>query len=104
MYGAGFGPEGLDSAPAGDGTDTSFVYRVDTRRCAIDKVIPVGAVPKYVAVTPGRQDRARDNWCTCDLSVIDVATPTEVTAHPARARYPRGIAVVARQRARPTSR
>ena len=52
MYGAGYGPEGLDSCRAGDGTSPSTVYRIDTTTFAIDRVVEVGAVPKYVAVTP----------------------------------------------------
>ena len=48
MYGKGFGPEGLDTCTAGDGTATSLVYRVDTQPFAVDRVVPVGAVPKYV--------------------------------------------------------
>ena len=42
---------------------------------AIDQVIPVGAVPKYVAVTPDDKTVLVTNWCSWDLSVIDVATP-----------------------------
>ena len=41
MYGAGFGPEGSDNCHAGDGTDTSFVYRIDIATLATDAVIPV---------------------------------------------------------------
>ena len=92
MYGAGFGPEGLDSCTPSDGTDTSFVYRVDTRTKRIDQVIPVGAVPKYVAVTPDDRTVLVTNWCTWDLSIIDVATH-RVTATVPLDRYPRGIAV-----------
>ena len=45
MYGKGFGPEGLDTCTAGDGTETSFVYQVNTSTFAIEKVVAVGAVP-----------------------------------------------------------
>ena len=30
----------------------SFVYRIDVAKLEIDGVVPVGKVPKYVAVTP----------------------------------------------------
>ncbi len=52
MYGEGFGPEGDDDCVPGDGYDSSFVYRIDVASLAVDQVIPVGSVPKYVAVTP----------------------------------------------------
>ena len=83
MYGAGFGPEGLDSCTPASGTDPSFVYRIDMRTKAIDQVIPVGAVPKYVAVTPDDKTVLVTNWCSWDLSVIDVATH-RVTSHRSR--------------------
>jgi YVTN family beta-propeller protein len=92
MYGAGFGPEGLDSCTPASGTDPSFVYRIDMRTKAIDQVIPVGAVPKYVAVTPDDRTVLVTNWCSWDLSVIDVATH-RVTSTVPLDRYPRGIAV-----------
>lgn len=92
MYGDGFGPEGSDHCVAGDGTDTSFVYRVDVKTAKIDQVIAVGAVPKYVAVTPDGTKVLVSNWCTWDLSVIDVAKGEEVKRVPLD-RYPRGIAV-----------
>src|SRR3954468_7393540 len=52
MYGKGFGPEGTDSCTAASKIDSSFLYRVDTQTLAIDQVIAVGRVPKYVAITP----------------------------------------------------
>ena len=88
MYGAGFGPEGSDSCTPDTGVDESFVYRVDTTTFAIDQVIAVGAVPKYVAVTPDGATVLVTNWCTWDLSIIDVATATEVARVPI-GRYPR---------------
>ncbi len=56
MYGTGFGPEGMDtctpaSAEAAGDTD-SYVYRINTSTLAIDQVIEVGLVPKYLAVSP----------------------------------------------------
>ena len=57
----------------------------------IDQVIPVGEVPKYVAVTPDDKHVLVTNWCSFDLSVVDVATHKEVAQVPI-GRYPRGIA------------
>jgi YVTN family beta-propeller protein len=92
MYGAGFGPEGDDSCDASQRFDDSFVYRIDVASKVIDQVIPVGAVPKYVEVTPNGQYVLVTNWCSYDLTVIDTAAGRAV----ARVRlgvYPRGVAV-----------
>jgi YVTN family beta-propeller protein len=93
MYGTGYGPEGLDTCTKGDGTSPSTVYRVDTTTFAIDKVVAVGAVPKYVAVTPDGKRVLVTNWCSWDLSVIDASTAKEVARIPLGGKYPRGIAV-----------
>ena len=92
MYGAGFGPEGSDECRAGDGTSESFLYRLDMRRLAIDGVAAVGAVPKYVAVTPNGRQVLVTNWCSFALSVVDRAQMREVRRIPLGA-YPRGIVV-----------
>ncbi len=93
MYGANFGPEGLDSCQKGDGTDESFVYKINTETYAIEKVVPVGAVPKYVAVTPNGNLVLVTNWCTWDLSIIDTAANREVARVSLPGTYPRGIVV-----------
>ena len=60
MYGAGFGPEGHDTLLARrPATTTRYTYRIDTETFAIDQAIKVGAVPKYVAVTPDDTQGAR---------------------------------------------
>ncbi|MGI8939582.1 MAG: cytochrome D1 domain-containing protein [Iamia sp.] len=92
MYGEGFGPEGGDACTPESGTEESFLYRVDTERFEIDQVIPVGAVPKYVAITPDGATVLVTNWCTYDMSVVDVASAQEVARVPI-GRYPRGIVV-----------
>ena len=93
MYGSGFGPEGKDKCSPGDGTSTSFLYRIDVATLAITHVIPVGAVPKYVAATPDGSKVLVSNWCTWDLSIIDTKTNTEIRKVSLNGRYPRGIAV-----------
>lgn len=93
MYGSGFGPEGKDSCRPGDGTDESFVYRIDVPSAEIRNVIRVGAVPKYVAATPDGSKVLVSNWCTFDLSVIDTRTNAEVKRVPLGGNYPRGIVV-----------
>jgi DNA-binding beta-propeller fold protein YncE len=51
MYGPGYGNAGNDTCEPG-AWDDSFVYRIATDDMSIDQVIAVGAVPKYVALTP----------------------------------------------------
>lgn len=91
MYGPGF-REGSDTCSPDDGYPDSFVYRIDTTTLEIDQVIEVGAVPKYLAVTPDGGTLLVTNWCSYDLSVVDTATAAEVRRIPL-GRYPRGIAV-----------
>jgi YVTN family beta-propeller protein len=93
MYGRNFGPEGSDSCTPSSQPDKSFLYRIDTEKLVIDQVIPVGAVPKYVAVTPDDKTVLVTNWCSWDLSVVDVATAKVRKTIPLNGAYPRGIAV-----------
>ena len=92
MYGPGFSRPGDDVCSPSSRIDDSFVYRIDVARLAIDQVIPVGAVPKYVATTPDGRLVLVTNWCSYDLSVIDTASGREVERLKMGA-YPRGIAV-----------
>jgi YVTN family beta-propeller protein len=92
MYGSGFGREGTDTCSPASGYSPSFVYRLNVATLQIDKVIPVGEVPKYVAVTPDDRYLLVTNWCSYDLSVVDTKTDVEVKRIPLGA-YPRGIAV-----------
>jgi YVTN family beta-propeller protein len=96
MYGTGFGPEGSDectpaSAQAAGDTD-SYVYRINVSTLAIDQVIKVGLVPKFMAVTPNDRYLLVSNWCSYDLSIVDIAKAKEIARLPMGA-YPRGIAV-----------
>ena len=91
MYGPGF-TEGSDTCTPRSGYRDSFVYRIDTRSLEIDQMIEVGAVPKYLAVTPDGKTLLVTNWCSYDLSVVDVTTAAEMRRIP-MGRYPRGIAV-----------
>ena len=91
MYGPGFGNPGDDGCSDGD-WDQSFLYRIDIAEAEIDQVIQVGAVPKFVAVTPDDRTVLVTNWCTYDLSVVDTETGEEDPADRHRP-LPRGIAV-----------
>lgn len=92
MYGPGFS-EGKDSCSPGDGTTTSYLYRISTQTWKIDQVIPAGAVPKYVAVTPDGSKVLATNWCTWDMTIADTATGQVIRTVKINGRYPRGIAV-----------
>lgn len=91
MYGPGF-REGSDKCSPSDGTPPSYLYRISTETWKIDQVVPAGAVPKYVAVTPDGAKVLATNWCTWDLTIADTETGT-VTDTIDIGRYPRGIAV-----------
>ena len=91
MYGSGFDNPGSDSCP-GSGNDDSFVYRISTATLTIDQVIKVGAVPKYVAVSPDNTKVLVTNWCTYDMSIIDVASGVEIS-RVKLGRYPRGVVI-----------
>lgn len=97
MYGAGFAHEGHDVGGPSSGFDKSFVYRLDLATLKVDQVIAVGAVPKYVAVTPDGRYTLVSNWASYTLSVIDNARARVVHSLPIGA-YPRGIAVDAQSR------
>ena len=81
MYGPGFGPEGSDVCSPASGYDRSFVYRIPLASLEID-ALPVGAVPKVVAVTRDGRYVLASNWCSYDLSVISTRRGREVRRVP----------------------
>ncbi|MEZ5227239.1 MAG: hypothetical protein R2710_11345 [Acidimicrobiales bacterium] len=96
MYGQGFNADPGDSCNNDEG-DPSYVYRLDLSKVAdpsavIDRAYLVGSVPKYVAVSPDDRLLLVTNWCTFDLSVIDLTTETTV-ATIELGRHPRGLAI-----------
>ncbi len=90
-YGPGF-REGDDTCTPADGVPSSFLYRIGTDDWRIDQVVPVGAVPKYVAVTPDDRRVLTTNWCSWDLTVSSTDDGRELASIDL-GRYPRGIAV-----------
>jgi YVTN family beta-propeller protein len=92
MYGSGFNNPGSDKCSPSQKTDNSFLYRISTDNLAIDQVIEVGSVPKFVATSPDNQFALVSNWCSWDLSVVDIQQNQEVRRIKL-GRYPRGIAV-----------
>ena len=91
MYGNGWNPVADDSCQGND-WDPSFVYRIDTATFAIDQVIMVGAVPKYLAVSPDNRFVVVSNFCSQDVSIVDIASGVEVQRIVVGL-HPRGIAI-----------
>lgn len=91
MYGDDYGRAGGDGCDLAD-WDESFVYRVSVQSLEVDQVIAVGAVPKFLAITPDDGRVLVSNWCSFDLSVIDTGDGKEINRVPL-GRHPRGIAV-----------
>ena len=97
MYGPGFGPEGTDDCQPSNHIDASYVYRIETRTWKVDQAIKVGAVPKYVAMTPDARTLLITNWCSATMSIVDTATAQEVGTV-TLGRNPRGIAITSDSR------
>ncbi|MCE0486361.1 YncE family protein [Ornithinimicrobium sediminis] len=93
MYGQGFGVEGFDNCTPDSGVGASMLYRFDAEDMAWDQVIEVGAVPKYVDITPDQTRVLVSNWCDSTVSVVDIETAQETETIPIAA-APRGIDVM----------
>ncbi|RIK16214.1 MAG: hypothetical protein DCC50_05735, partial [Acidobacteria bacterium] len=72
MYGQNFGVQGFDACTRDSGVGPSFLYRFDAEEMAWDQVIKVGAVPKYLEITPDQTTILVSNWCDATISVVDV--------------------------------
>ena len=92
MYGSGFDNPGSDRCSPAAKHDQSFLYRINTQTLKIENVIPVGAVPKFNAVSPDNRFALATNWCSWDMSVVDTNKNTEIERVKLGA-YPRGIVV-----------
>jgi YVTN family beta-propeller protein len=91
MYGKGWNPVADDTCQ-GRNWDPSFVYRIDTTTFAIDQVIQVGAVPKFLAASPDGKWLVVSNWCSLDVSIVDTETGLDVKRVEVGL-HPRGIAI-----------
>ena len=74
------------------GIGDSYVYRIDLERFEIDGVVPTGAVPKFLQVSPDGRRLVVANWCGFDVSVIDTVTLSEI-GRVDLGRHPRGVAI-----------
>jgi len=83
---------GCDNCNAKGVYDSSFVYKINADNLEIEAVVKVGAVPKYLAVTPNNKYLLVTNWSSGDLSIVDLNKEKEIK----RIRigtYPRGIVI-----------
>ena len=92
MVGEEFRNPGQDNCTPSPNYDPGFIYEIDTRTLEINNVIRVGCVPKYLTVTPNNQYAIVSNWCSSDLSIVDLNEGREIRRLPVGA-YPRGIVV-----------
>ena len=92
MYGKGFSAEGKDNCPGRNSLSRSFVYRLDVSSKTITGVVQVGKTPKFLATTPDGKYLLVSNWCSYDLSIVDVKSMNQVASLP-MGPHPRGIAV-----------
>ncbi|PSB50550.1 peptidoglycan-binding protein [filamentous cyanobacterium Phorm 6] len=92
MYGSGFENPGSDRCSPAAKHDQSFLYRINTETLKIENVIPVGAVPKFNAISPDNRFALATNWCGWDLSIVDINKSREIERVKLGA-YPRGIVV-----------
>jgi YVTN family beta-propeller protein len=92
MYGSGFDNPGSDRCSPAAKHDQSFLYKINTETLKIEQVIPVGAVPKFNAVSPDNRFVLATNWCSWDLSIVDTNKNSEIERVKLGA-YPRGIVV-----------
>ncbi|GAB4417125.1 MAG: hypothetical protein OHK0039_27090 [Bacteroidia bacterium] len=97
MYGQGFDKPGSDACAPSDDYDHAYVYKINTRTLKIEQVIAVGAVPKYLAVTPDGEKLLVANWCSGDLSVVDIELGVQVQ-RVFLGSNPRGIAIDSKSR------
>lgn len=91
MFGPGYDPVADDDCDRGD-WDDSFVYKIDVATLTIVAVVPTGAVPKFLAVSPDGNRLVVSNWCGFDVSIIDTATDAELGRVDV-GRHPRGVAI-----------
>lgn len=94
MHGPGFPhPASLSTeCHPSDRIDRSFVYRVDRSSRRTTAAYRVGKLPKFLAVTPDERLLLVANWCSYDVSVVDLAAGREVRRIELGP-YPRGIAI-----------
>ncbi len=91
MTGKGFTNPGCDGCN-GKKYDSSFVYKIDLLNYQITNAIPVGAVPKFIAIAPNDSLLLVSNWSSGNVSLVDLISEKEIKQIRVGA-HPRGIAI-----------
>jgi len=91
MTGKGFTNPGCDGCN-GENYDSSFVYKIDLLNYQITNAITVGAVPKFIAITPNDSLLLVSNWSSGNVSLVDLISEKEIEQIHVGA-HPRGIAI-----------
>ena len=91
MTGKGFTNPGCDGCN-GEKYDSSFVYKIDLLNYQITNAIPVGSVPKFVAIAPNDSLLLVSNWSSGNVSLVDLISEKEIKQIRVGA-HPRGIAI-----------
>ena len=95
MTGEGFQANEDETCTPTDSSSSGFLYRISTDTLSLDRAVQVGASPKSVAASPDDRYVLASNWCSWDVSVVDVQQNREIRRVQVGA-YPRGIAIAAR--------
>lgn len=91
MTGPGFKNPGCDACNSSK-YDSSFIYKVDMTTFQIANIITVGAVPKFMAVSPNDSLLLVSNWSSGDVSIVSLNQEKEIKRIKVGA-HPRGIAI-----------
>ncbi|MBK9192255.1 MAG: SPOR domain-containing protein [Crocinitomicaceae bacterium] len=91
MIGDGFNNPGCDGCN-GKNYDPGFIYKINTETFSIDKIIKVGAVPKYLCISPNEKTMVVSNWSSGDISIVDLVSEKEIKRVDVGA-HPRGVAI-----------
>ncbi|HYO86492.1 MAG TPA: YncE family protein [Dermatophilaceae bacterium] len=78
MSGDGFRSPPTSACVPSDSVQPSFVYRLEVATSSVDQVIPVGAGPGAVALTPDGRYLLVANACSWDLSVVSTERASRV--------------------------
>ena len=91
MTGPEFKKPGCDHC-IGNDFDPSFLYKINIQTFAIESVIKVGSVPKFLAISKDGKRLITSNWVSSDISIIDLEKETEIKRVKVGP-HPRGIAI-----------
>ena len=92
MFGKGFDQPGNDNCLLNEEYDASYVYKINISNFTIESVIKVGATPRYLEISPNGKTMLVTNWCSGDLSIIDLEIEKEIN-RVFLGKHPRGIAI-----------